>query len=1179
MERITPYQVAALDYKEHISLTANAGSGKTFVLSKRFVEIALNENISLRNLVAITFTEKAAAELYKKISDEVEKRLNVSKADEEKEMLERIRRQLVSANISTIHSFCIDILKEFPAEAQIDANFTPIDKSLSNELMQLSVEEIIRNSLNNPEEEKEIKYLIRLFGSKGLLASELNDLVEKRKNILSLAESLYSKDESEIAAFFHAKFSETSETLFKDKVKQLAVYIDEINSEVLLKDKSNEIALNVNHLLINLKKQNEFQEGLKQILAIADLVLTEKGTVRQKGYLSKNRDDYKNQIALVEEVLAELSSLEIPDNHELVERELAKFGKILVKVFTKTIDRYDEKKRLNGYLDFEDILIKTKNLLTQKEVCDQLFERYKYIMVDEYQDTNEIQFEIFMPILNYLGRGNLFVVGDEKQSIYMFRDAELEIFRKTKELISEAASAEKLLVLPHSFRMAPNICLFTNVLFAKLFASPNKYFNEVEHGELVCSREGEEEGRIEFVISQKDISVDSEAQLIAKRIKQLVTESNNDNFSYDDFAILCRRRKSFDELEETFTQLNIPYTIVGGKGFYQQQVIYDIYNYLAFLLNGKNDAALIGILRSPFFLVSDSEIFEISLEQKESLWEKLKSYSEKTNRLLNVIDILNRNLDAAWNTEIPILVKKIIEETGYLAVIAGNPKGKQEIASIEKLIRISNSFFNQGLKSLYDFVKFLEESTSTRIDEGEPGISLLNDSVKIMTLHQSKGLEFKAVVLYNSHDYNTASVVKSKSIQTDKEFGILTSVPLGNSYFSKYQNAPIVSLYNYFARKKNQAEIKRLLYVGVTRAKDLLIISGEKKDSPFHKDSFLSLLEKGLDNDISNEINLKSELQFLNYESTDYKFSKKNLEVKISVHFEIDLTEKELTAEKNILPVQLKDKTTAITDNQEEEIISATKVAVFNQCPLKYYLTYELGYLDLFTNYKRSLIDYDFYTSEDNEHRILADVKGKIIHRILEKEKKLSDLGMYVDLLLSNEKEIQFQSNKTIDDLKSSIIESIRQYYSSVNFGNLSEHKNYRNELEIYCRENDYFLYGIIDKLVIENESTTIIDFKTDNIDADEIRNRFNQYQTQLLFYAYLVSRKYKQIQQFKLQVIFLKYPDVECILELSREELKDIPIRIKDFVDKVRNNKFEKNLNHCGKCVFSMNNGRCLKS
>ena len=208
MNELTQHQKAALNYSEHISLTANAGSGKTLVLAKRFVEIAVNEDVLLRNLVAITFTEKAAAELYKRISEEIESGIIRSFDAGLRKKLERLRRQLVSANISTIHSFCIDILKEFPAEAQIDANFTPIDKTLLDELIQISVEEVIRNSLKDPGGIKQLKYLIRIFASKNLFARELQSLIEKRKNILSVAEKIYDKSEEEIASGFFSVFEE-----------------------------------------------------------------------------------------------------------------------------------------------------------------------------------------------------------------------------------------------------------------------------------------------------------------------------------------------------------------------------------------------------------------------------------------------------------------------------------------------------------------------------------------------------------------------------------------------------------------------------------------------------------------------------------------------------------------------------------------------------------------------------------------------------------------------------------------------------------------------------------------------------------------------------------------------------------------------------------------------------------
>ena len=212
---LTPHQQAALNYQSHTSLTANAGSGKTFVLSRRYLEIILNENLSLRNIAAITFTEKAASELFKKIASLIDEKIKEVENEQIRKKLERFRRQLISANISTIHSFCIDILREYPVEANIDANFTPIDEQLSNELIELSVEELIKQSFNSPEEET-LKYLIRIFSSKNSFSKELIKLIKYRKKVIGISNSIYSKSENDIADFFRNTFNE-----YVDKILHL----------------------------------------------------------------------------------------------------------------------------------------------------------------------------------------------------------------------------------------------------------------------------------------------------------------------------------------------------------------------------------------------------------------------------------------------------------------------------------------------------------------------------------------------------------------------------------------------------------------------------------------------------------------------------------------------------------------------------------------------------------------------------------------------------------------------------------------------------------------------------------------------------------------------------------------------------------------------------------------------
>lgn len=464
MKELTSHQQKALDFRKHISLTANAGSGKTFVLSHRYIDIALSEKGSLSKIAAITFTDKAAAELYSKIAGQVELRYNESKDEEEKKVLSKIRRGLVSANIATIHSFCIDILRQFPVQAGLDANFQPVDEITSGELIELSVEETIKESLSGGQESDTAKYLIRLFGSKFILSSQLNYLIKDRKKIFSISEEIYDQPEEKIAAKFYTDFCLTAGKLIQIDQNEFVKALTVINEAVLSVQNSNRAALTIKNLLIEFISDVSLERKLELLHSIKENAFRKGGTIRKDGYLkNETREKLYPKILISEKYINELSVLKIPANHKEIETELAKLGKAILGLFNKAVEKYESKKRSNGYLDYEDILIHTRNLLKDRRIKTELSFRFKYIMIDEYQDTNEIQYKIFLPILDDLRTGNLFVVGDEKQSIYMFRDAEPEIFRITKRDISSTSGEKSLLSLPDSFRMAPgDACLSIN---------------------------------------------------------------------------------------------------------------------------------------------------------------------------------------------------------------------------------------------------------------------------------------------------------------------------------------------------------------------------------------------------------------------------------------------------------------------------------------------------------------------------------------------------------------------------------------------------------------------------------------------------------------------------------------------------------------------------------------------
>lgn len=1204
MPELTPHQKKALNYNEHISLTANAGSGKTFVLSKRFVEIALNENISLRNIAAITFTDKAAGDLYKKIAGEIDGRIETETDRQRKYKLENIRRQLVSANISTIHSFCIDIIREFPIEANVDANFTPVDESYSGELVEHSVEEVLKEYMNSATDAEIVKSLIRFFGSKNKLFDELSSLVKNKKNVLNLKEKIYYGTDEETADSFFDSFNRLLDVTILAKKDEVIEAIKRINNTVLAENKKSDIAPVINGLLNGLDNDN----CLERLALIAETIFTSAKQVRKQKYLAKPEESgLLEEIQLVEKHLPGIAEARTPANHRELELELARFGKNILVLLEEALKKYDDKKREAGYLDFEDILIITCQILENPDVREKLSEKYKYLMVDEYQDTNEIQYNIFLPILDYLQKNNLFVVGDEKQSIYMFRDAELEIFERTKNEIIKRNGSQGILELPDSFRMAPEICLFTNFLFGKIFKQGNSVYNEVKPNDIVCGRPDKIQGSVELLISRDyDETLDEAenkaqnpelADLIALRINELVNDENQPvRLKYNDIAVLCRKRKSFPELERVFSEHGIPYTILGGKGFYQKQLVGDFYNYFAFLLNPENETALAGILRSPFFSIDDAVLYMVSLTEGKTYWQKLKNYARKNEPLKNAVEQISKNLKLKNVFDIAQLFRKILAETYYIPVMSSQNNSETEIENLNKLINLSISFFNEGFKTLYDYVVFLNESISFSEDEGQAEPVVNDDVVKIMTIHQSKGLEYDSVFLFRCNEKTQKSLVRSKSIIVDKHFGLLTKTPLDNKYFEDYHSAPIVFLANHITERKEIAEMKRLFYVAVTRAKTHLYISAEYNKGKFSEESMMGLLQEAFQIDFDAEkYILKSELTFLLNDGAGYynKTSKLNLEIPIISNINYRKPEKvsdavEITKYKNMAE--------KIIDYPADEIFSATKIATYIQCPFKYKLNFEYDFNPLFTDFlsvkkgkpaaalNKSMADEVEFSKipelvEEEKVNINPAIKGKIIHSILQngiKEDKLKD---FIKEQLGNNLFVELRDEAEIDLFISNIIKDLKIYFDSEIYKEISASGKFYNEFELFVKENDYILHGIIDKIVIKEDGLLIIDYKTDDLNKSELEERFKSYLSQLKFYSYIVYKHFKFFNNLVVKVIFIKYPDVDLSATIDLTALPTASEEYAGIIKNIRNRIFPENRAHCPSCIYSSIGNKCIAS
>jgi ATP-dependent helicase/nuclease subunit A len=1155
---LTEHQFSALDIDNNIALTANAGSGKTFVLSKRFLEIAVNRNIPLRKIAAITFTEKAASELYKKIASQVEDIIASSADPVLNEKLYRIRRSLVSANISTIHSFCINLLKEYPVEADLDANFIPVDTNTSYELMEMAVDSVIRTSLSN-EDSAKLKSIIRLFSSRRTFATELINLISNRKNVIELKNGLYNRPSSETAELLYEKFINITDSYLKKHLPKFLSALESMLNKVYSADPSNKIAVEARGMTEKIKQEKQTESLIITLTHAAEIICTDKGEIR-KLLVKKTPDVSPDETDIIEEYLCNMKYFAVDDQHKEIESVLAGIGTDMLYFFDKALHKYEEKKRSKGYLDFEDILLMTKKLLEDNSVKESVWQKFDYIMIDEYQDTNEIQYEIFLPILDHLKRGNLFVVGDEKQSIYMFRDAELEVFERTKEQIKKDTSG-KLLLLPDSFRMAPGICLFTNYIFRRLFADPDITFNEVSYSDLVCARSNVSGGETAFLLDTGEGQ--SEADLISLQILEL---RKNKNLKWNDAAVLSRKRKSFDELEESFVKYNIPYMIMGGRNFYQRQSIYDIYNYFSFLLDNNNDAALAGILRSPFFNISDSVLYEISLNRGFTFYNKLLTSDDEI--LKPVIGKLRLMVSAAAYTEAPVLLRMMLEQSDFIAYLSAKRNGSQETANINKLIKVTINYYSQGFRTLYDYVSFLKTSIEQTEDESQAVIADDSNTVKIMTIHQAKGLEFPAVFLFKAGESALRNTVKQKSIIINKSLGILTKVPLKENYYEDYNSAPIVNLNNFISLKKSHAELKRLLYVGVTRARDFLYITACQEEK-YPYDSFMGLLMKALALEFSPEgFSISDNLNILKKNDVSFQRLRVLLNLNIPVITKIEehynLKETDDTSVKKML-------LNPINDSVEEEIISATRFSVYNHCPLKYKFNYIDGLLPLIKPPVYGSLEED---KDDEITAGLGGIKGSVIHKILQKDSGMPAPEAIKNIILKEEPLI---NSASADTLACEIISDLKNYYNSAVYKEIRNKKG-DNEYEVYFRENDYILYGIIDKLLIEDNTITIIDYKTDDIPADKSSQRAAEYFNQLKFYSYIIWNVFNCSCKIIFKIIFIKHPDKCFQKEEFYDDLLQTGSKIREMVHNTRSNIFLPDKNHCSKCVYSTDHVNCIK-
>ncbi|WP_226529503.1 helicase-exonuclease AddAB subunit AddA [Metabacillus niabensis] len=870
---------------QDILVAAAAGSGKTAVLVERIIRKILNrENpVDVDSLLVVTFTNASAAEMRSRIGEALEKALKENPSSL------HLRRQLTllnKASISTLHSFCLQVVRKYYYLINIDPSFRIADQTEGQLLIDEVLDEMFEEEYSREENEE-------FFDLVDRYTSDRSDM-----ELQSLIRELY----------FFSRSHPTPSVWLDQLTEMYDIDENEMNSlpfiTYLLQDIDMQLTGAKDQLLqaMELTKQpagpapraENLEDDLKQIAGILahkdswDLLGEQlKKFKMTRGKIVKG-DQYDKSLTDQVTALRNAAKKQIEQlRDELFTRPLAAYiqdfqhlkpvVKKLVSLVQQFADRYEGMKKEKGIVDFADLEHYCLQILqTEKGQPSEAALYYKQqfveVLVDEYQDTNLVQ----ESILKYVTKeeeatGNLFMVGDVKQSIYRFRLAEPFLFlSKYKRFTQMPENSGMRIDLSKNFRSRSEVLDGTNYLFkqimgetvgeivydhdAELKLGADYPDNQLMSTELLLiERGGEETGSEkeevddEGVFDEQELeTVQLEARLMAKKIKTLIDEQfqiydraigGTRNITYRDVVILLRSMPWAPQIMEEFKQAGIPVYANLSNGYFEATEVAIMLSVLKIIDNPFQDIPLASALRSPVVGLSENELALIrTYDRKGTFYEAVKAFivtgeqdqQELFHKLNPFIDLLQGWRDLARKGSVSDLIWQLYRDTKFFDFVGGMPGGKQRQANLRALYDRARQYEATSFRGLFRFLRFIERMQDRGDDLGAArALGEQEDVVRLMTIHSSKGLEFPVVFVAGlSKQFNMMDL--NKKYLLDKELGFGTKL-INPKLRVSYPTLPYIALKKKM-RMELLAEEMRVLYVALTRAKEKLYLLGTLKD-------------------------------------------------------------------------------------------------------------------------------------------------------------------------------------------------------------------------------------------------------------------------------------------------------------------------------------------------------------
>ena len=1157
--RLTPNQQNALNIEKHVCVTAGAGSGKTTVLVQRYLKILRERDVTPREIVAITFTEKAAAEMKERIIDEMSEEAE-SAGVAYSNSLQRFRDEMNAAHISTIHAFCSSILREFPFQAHVPANFSIVQGIDQKLLLQKTIRETLKDIATNPDDphRAELTRLLQRYGGQQKLADFFSNMINQRDVIEHLIQKIYSKPND-------TEIREGLEQQIRAELKSqidIAEFIRCLNAILAVASGRNaEAVRNLTQRLEAPCAQNpDSPDTLNLLSEIANLITTTSNSIAKRDFLGSRvgTTDIETEIAFLVSTATSIKAIPtIQDDDTITDDNfLINTTRDLLTLYHQILNDYEKAKFSQGTLDFNDLQLKTRNLLrNNKQIRQKLVERYQYFMVDEYQDTNELQYELVMLLTNNLNKANLFIVGDPKQSIYGFRGSDVRVFEKTKQKITAEEGLD--ISLTENFRSLGDPIGFVNYFFDHLMGDGRENEFEVQYEPLTQARQAPANGEIKILLGTQGNETADEYKLIAQHIKNMKAnaetvwvrgkngEALERPIQYEDIAILIRSRRHLPDIENALLAAGIPYLTTSGVGFYQRQEIYDIWNYLNFLsAPSENDASLAAVLRGPAFGISDAELYEISLQKGASFWEKTQNYQAKSNNLKRAIHTLNKHHKFAHRMPLNQLIVIIVNETGLIGTLKTGIYGHQRLANYQKLLELARNFDgDENTQILPDFIEFLDILITEEPQEGQAPIKESSGTVQIMTIHAAKGKEFPVVILTRL----------DRAGQTDTEPFIDEALGIGFSPlkpddgYRKTEPSIITHMKNR-SREKEVAEKKRLFYVGTTRAEDRLILSGTLPDNG-KPQQMLGWLDTHLG--ISAEANLLN-LDVEQDVFADNSTSRQRFQLQIPIYRSLaDLAPADAISDETPQIDFPDDPLSTLKPTSISAAFSVPELANYARCPLRYQLENVLR----------------IPTDDQRETALSETEMDKAIRSTLAQIRQPLDaesLDTIIDQALDNYPEATTESTAALRTYVNNFINSeLGQSAPSTSTIHTNQY--------IHAAINGHIIDGRFDRLFRdETGHWQIINYETGDIQDSEA------YYPEMELYSLLLHRRYPEQPSVTINIFFTEHG--QCEQEhFSAAELEQATTQWQQKISALQQGIYEKNLNHCSFCPYADENEQCI--